>query len=309
MVETMTLLPLALEAKGVSKSYGRQRALDALDFRIERNAIVGLVGPNGAGKSTFFKIVLGLARADSGSVEVLGLDHAKSSLEIRKRIGFLPGDLGFYPSWTGRSWLEFCIACHDAADLRRGVALANALEVPLDRKIKTYSSGMRQKLGILQAIASNAELLILDEPSRGLDPTSQEQFLDLLREEKARGKTILLSSHALGEVDRVADRIEFIGGGRLLDREAVERVREEQRRRLKVSRGAVEIAAIEAIAGVASIEVDGLELSIEIQMGGDVAEVAATLLRLGVLSLEYNRPSLDEIYRRLYLGGKNAVPR
>lgn len=285
--------------RAVAKRYGATIALDGLDLEVARGEIVGLVGPNGAGKSSAFKAMLGLLRLDAGAIEVLGLDVRADSLAVKRRVAYLPGDLAFYASWTGRRFLEFMLAWHPSADLDRAEALARELEVPLERRIKTLSSGMRQKLGIVQALASNAELLLLDEPTRGLDPTSQARFLELLEAARGNGATILLSSHALGEIERVADRCEFIDRGKRVAPDVIARLRESFRRRLRVRPGPLSIGELESLSGIARVESDGADVVLE--LAGDPAACAAELLRRGVESLEYNRPSLEDLYRRLYL--------
>lgn len=291
---------------GVKKRYAATVALDGFDLEVERGAIVGLVGPNGAGKSTAFKAILGLLRPDEGELEVLGLDVRRDSVAIKERVAYLPGDLAFYSSWTGRRFLEFVLAWHPCADLAKADALARELEVPLDRRVKTLSSGMRQKLGIVQALAANAELLLLDEPTRGLDPTSQARFLELIEAARRDGATILLSSHALGEIERVADRCEFVARGKRVPPETIARIRESFRKRLRVRQGALSRGALESIAGVSRVEPDGADLVLE--LSGDPASCAAELLRRGVESLEFNRPSLEDLYRKLYLAESERGP-
>lgn len=290
---------LAVRLRDVAKRYGPTTALDGLSLSVERGEIVGLVGPNGAGKSTAFKALLGLIRLDSGGCEVFGQDVLKHSLAVKRRTAYLPGDLAFYASWNGERFLEFCLAWHPRADHSRARQLARELGVPLDRRIKTLSSGMRQKLGIVLALSSGAELLLLDEPTRGLDPTSQAQFLELLTHARHDGATILLSSHALGEVERVTDRCEFIDRGRRVAPETITRIRRSFQKRLRVRPGPLSCSDLEAIEGVGHVEIEGADCVIELD--GDPASCVAELLRRGVESLEYNRPSLEDLYRRLYL--------
>ena len=292
-----------IAAAALVKRFGPTLALDGFDLNVGPGEIVGFVGPNGAGKSSFLKILVGLVRPDSGSARVFDLDalDGAQSIAIRRRIGFLPGDVGFYAGWTGRRWLAFQLALHPAADLDEADALAEEFEIPLDRKIKTYSSGMRQKLGVVSAFASGAELLLLDEPTRGLDPTSQEQFIARMLLLKERGATIVLSSHALNEIERACDRIEFIAAGRRVDPSVIAKARNEFRTRVRagIPLGDAEFEArVGRLSGVLAIRRDGTDLVIDV---ADVGAALPRLLEIGATSLEYNRPSLEDLYRRLYL--------
>lgn len=292
-----------IAAAALVKRFGPTLALDGLDLNVARGEIVGFVGPNGAGKSSFLKILVGLVRPDSGHARVFGLDalDAKESIAIRRRVGFLPGDVGFYAGWTGRRWLSFQLALHPAADIAEAESLAREFEIPLDRKIKTYSSGMRQKLGVVSAFASGAELLLLDEPTRGLDPTSQEQFIARMLRLKEQGVTTLLSSHALNEIERACDRIEFIAAGRRVDPQVIAKARSEFRTRVRagIPLGDTEFEArVTSLTGVREVRRNGTDLVIDVE---DVAAALPRLLAVGATSLEYNRPSLEDLYRRLYL--------
>lgn len=292
-----------ITATGLEKHFGSTLALDGFDLSIEAGSIVGFVGPNGAGKSSFLKILVGLVRADGGTATVLGRNalDPRDSVAIRRAIGYLPGDLGFYVGWTGIRWLEFQLALHPRVDMANVRALASEFEIPLARKIKTYSSGMRQKLGVVAALGSSAALLLLDEPTRGLDPTSQEQFLAALRRVRASGATILLSSHALNEIERVCDRIEFIAAGRRVEPAVIERARSEFRTRIRagIPSGDPDFESrVANSTGVRATLREGTDLLIDVD---DVGVALPRLLDLGATSLEYNRPSLEDLYRRLYL--------
>lgn len=292
-----------IAAAALVKRFGPTLALDGFDLNVAHGEIVGFVGPNGAGKSSFLKILVGLVRPDSGQARVFDLDalDGARSIAIRRRIGFLPGDVGFYAGWTGRRWLEFQLAWHPKVDFREVETLAEEFEIPLARKIKTYSSGMRQKLGVISALGSGAELLLLDEPTRGLDPTSQEQFIARMLQLKERGATIVLSSHALNEIERACDRIEFIAAGRRVEPAVIAKVRSEFRTRVRagIPLGDTEFEArVTSLTGVREVRRDGTDLVIDVV---DVAAALPRLLAVGATSLEYNRPSLEDLYRRLYL--------
>jgi ABC-2 type transport system ATP-binding protein len=307
MATPATATDRALVARGLVKRYGRRAALDGFDFDVAAGEIVGLVGPNGAGKSTFLKSLVGLVRLDAGEAHVFGRDPQRDGIAVRGRIGYLPGDLGFYPSWPARRFVEFCLSRHPRSDLARAERIAARLELSLAPRIKTYSTGMRQKLGLVQALACGGDLLLLDEPTRGLDPTSQATFLELLLAARAEGASILLSSHQLGEIERICDRVEFVAAGRRLDPARVAATRAAFRRRVKVrlrddegGGAAAGVARLAALPGVLAVERQDDEFVIEIEDGA-LERVVARLFAMAPESLEYNRPTLDELYRRLYL--------
>lgn len=288
-----------LETSDLSKRYGDVRALDGVGLTLAAGEILGFVGPNGAGKSTFMKLVLGVCHPTRGRAAVFGLDAARHSLQVRARIGYLPGDLGLYRNLTGRRLLDFCLSFHAGADPARANALADRFGLPLGQRVKGYSTGMRQKLGLIQAFSVNGELLLLDEPTKGLDPTAQATFFELLAEENAAGRSILLSSHVLEEIERTCDRIVFIERGTLLDEAAIDLVRQRFRRQLRVTFGADDPPDLSTVPGVREVvrERDHIQLHLD----GPIGPALARLAELDVQSIEYNRPSLQDVYRAIYL--------
>ena len=291
----------SIETSGLTKRYGKLLAVDGASLRLDRGETLGFIGPNGAGKSTFMKLLLGIARPTSGSAQVLDLDARRDSVSIRRRVGYLPGDLGFYRNLTGGAFLEFCLSFYQRADRQHARSLSDRFELPLKKKVKDYSTGMRQKLGLIQAFSVGGELLILDEPTKGLDPTSQALVAEMLADQTRLGKSVLLSSHVLEEVERICHRIVFIDRGRILDAETIERARNRFRQTLRVSfRGEV-TPDLSGLAGVAEVRKEGALLML--RLDGPVEPVLQELATLGVESLEYNRPSLADIYRSLYLKG------
>src|SRR5215469_4164771 len=206
----------AIATRGLSKDFGSGRGLFDLDLEVQRGEVFGFLGLNGAGKSTTMRLLLDLIRPSSGSALVLGLDTVTASVEIRRRVGFLPGDLAMYPKLTGRAMLDYLAQLHGGVDPRLRDALAERFHADLDRPIRQLSTGNRQKLGLIQAFMHEPELLILDEPIAGLDPLVQQSFHALLGEVSARGGTVFLSSHTLSEVERVTDRLAILREGRLV---------------------------------------------------------------------------------------------
>ena len=196
----------AIAIAGLSKDYGSGHGLFALELEIEQGEVFGFLGPNGAGKSTTMRLLLDLIKPTSGSALVLGLNTRENSLEIRRRVGFLPGDFALYPKLTGAKVLDYLADLRGGVDRRVRDALTERFDADLDRPIHELSTGNRQKLGLIQAFMHDPELLILDEPIAGLDPLVQQSFHRLLAETSSRGRTVFLSSHTLSEVERVTHR-------------------------------------------------------------------------------------------------------
>ena len=224
----------AIAASGLSKDYGSGRGLFGLDLEVAPGEIFGFLGPNGAGKSTMMRLLLDLIRPTSGSARVLGLDTRKDSVEIRRRVGFLPGDLALYPKLTGRAVLDYLGQLRGGVDPRVRDALAERFDADLDRPVRQLSTGNRQKLGLIQAFMHEPELLILDEPIAGLDPLVQQSFHALLQEVSAEGRTVFLSSHTLSEVERVTQRLAILRQGRLVVVDSLENLRKVAVQRIEI---------------------------------------------------------------------------
>ncbi len=293
----------AIDLAALSKRYGRVPAVDGLTLAIRPGESVGLVGPNGSGKSTTIKMLVGLVRPTSGEGWVFGRSIVRESLEVRRLVGFMPEEVHPYRNMTGREYLAFCLSFHGGRGLDRALDLARKLDLPVDRKTKTYSLGMRVKLGLLQAAAHGPAVLVLDEATKGLDPTSRRQVLDLVREEISRGTTVVLSSHVLSEVERVCTRTEFIRRGRIVSESersaALERL-------LRVATVAFEgevdegaLRSLPAVSGVARLG-PGFRLT----LAGDARETLRALAALPIRSLELRAPGLEDLYAELYLADR-----
>ncbi len=217
----------AVETRALSKTYqGKIRALVGLDLRVERGEVFGYLGPNGAGKSTTIRLLLDLIHATEGSASVLGLDSRRQGVEARRRIGYLPGELRLNDRMTAGEQLDSLARLRGGADDRLREELCERFDLELDRPIRHLSKGNRQKVGLVQAFMHRPELVVLDEPSSGLDPLLQAEVRELLRATAADGRTVFLSSHSLDEVQHAADRVAIIRRGRLVDVDAVEHLRE-----------------------------------------------------------------------------------
>lgn len=289
----------AIRTRGLTKQYGTTQALRGIDLAVRRGDVVGLIGPNGSGKSTTLKILLNLVFPTSGDASVLGFDAVRRSIEIRRRTGFVPDESRLYRAARGRMLLEFAERLHGGrVDVARREALARSLELPLDRRVKTYSTGMKQKLALVIALSHRPELLVLDEPTNGLDPSSRAQVLDLLRREHAAGTTILLSSHVLSELERMCDAIVFLRKGQLVSEEEVAALRVHFARFVRVSFDEeVPDAALRA-RGAKSVVRRKRDLLVEVD--GDVNRFISKIAELPLASIEHRGGDLEDVYRELY---------
>jgi ABC-2 type transport system ATP-binding protein len=211
----MTNQSAAVEIRGLSKSFGRTKALDGLNLKVAPGDITGFLGPNGSGKSTTIRVLLGLLRADGGTVRLLGGDPWRDAVALHRRIAYVPGDVTLWPNLTGQQAIDFlCRLRGNGIDARRRDQLLERFELDPHKKARTYSKGNRQKVAIVAAFACNAELYILDEPTSGLDPLMERAFQQCLAEVADRGAAVLLSSHILAEVEKICDNVTIIRSGR-----------------------------------------------------------------------------------------------
>ena len=224
----------AIETRGLTKVYGSVRAVTELELRVEAGEVFGYLGPNGAGKSTTIRMLLDLIHPTAGAASVLGLDSRRDGVEARRRVGYLPGDLRLNDRMTAREQLDSLARLRGGVDEGLRSELCDRFGVVLDRPIRQLSKGNRQKVGVVQAFMHRPQLLVLDEPTSGLDPLLQAEFRSLVRETAADGRTVFLSSHSLDEVQHVADRIGIIRAGRLVDVDAVGRLRERALRHVAI---------------------------------------------------------------------------
>lgn len=246
----------AIRTVGLTKHYGDVHALVDLDLEVRRGEVFGFLGPNGAGKTTMIRTILDLIRPTRGSATILGLDTHADSVEIRRHIGYLPSDLTMYPDLTGRDLLTYFANLRGGVDWAHVDELAGRLKADLSRKVGELSSGNRQKVGLIQAFMNRPELIIMDEPSTGIDPLVQQEFQDMMREVAADGRTVFLSSHTLSEVQRAADRVGIIRNGHLVDVEGVHDLRSKAIRRVElVFDRPVDAAPFERVAGVREVHV------------------------------------------------------
>ena len=287
-------------ASGLSKDFGSGRGLFGLDLEVGRGEVFGFLGPNGAGKSTTMRLLLDLIRPTSGSARVLGRDTRLHSVEIRRRVGFLPGDLALYPKLSGRAVLGYLARLRGGVDERVRDALVDRFDADVDRPIRQLSTGNRQKLGLIQAFMHEPELLILDEPIAGLDPLVQQSFHALLREVSAQGRTVFLSSHTLSEVERVTDRLAILRQGRLVVVDSLDNLRKVAVQRVEIDFGApVDPEEFRSLQGVKEVEVtSGQTLTISFEGSADA--VVKTAAAHEVRAIRPCDDHLEDIFLRYY---------
>jgi ABC-2 type transport system ATP-binding protein len=289
-----------VDAHGLTKFYGRDRGVVGLDFTVSAGEVFGFLGPNGAGKTTTIRLLLDLIRPTRGRVTLLGSDPRRD-IAIRRRIGYLPGDLRLYERLSARELFTYFAHLRRLPDLGRAPALADRLGLELDRPIKSLSKGNRQKVGLVQAFMHAPALLILDEPTAGLDPLIQQQFYDLVAEVKDEGASVFLSSHVLPEVQHVADRVGLIRDGRLLVVAGVDELRARALTRVEVTFAAQPPA--DAFTGVARArEVERHGRAILFSLEGEADSLVKALGRYRVLALDSHEADLEDIFLSLYRG-------
>ena len=289
----------AIAIRGLSKDYGSGHGLFDLDLEVERGEVFGFLGPNGAGKSTTMRLLLDLIKPTAGTASILGLDTRADSLQIRRRVGFLPGDLAMYRKLTGRAMLDYLASLRGGVDRRRRDALAERFDADLDRPIHELSTGNRQKLGLIQAFMHDPELLILDEPIAGLDPLVQQSFHALLAEVSADGRTVFLSSHTLSEVERVTHRLAILRQGRLVVVDSLENLRRVAVQRLEIEFGEpVPAEQFRSLPGVREVTAD--ELTVTVAFEGTADAVVKAAARHDVQAIRSREDDLEEIFLRYY---------
>jgi ABC-2 type transport system ATP-binding protein len=292
-------MTVAIETSGLAKSYGALTAVAGLDLRVEPGQVFGFLGPNGAGKSTTIRMLLALQRPTAGQASLLGLDSQADSVAIHRRVGYLPGDLALFPRLSGRRHIDWFARARGDPGTALADELVRRFDVELDRPVRQLSKGNRQKIGIVLAFMSRPELLVLDEPTTGLDPLMQNEFGRLLRETAAEGRTVFLSSHELDEVQRVADRVAIIKDGRLLVTDTVDGLRRATPRTMEVTfRRPVPASALEGLDGVRVVAREDRRVVLE--LAGDIGPVLKVIAEHDPADIAARHADLDELFLRFY---------
>lgn len=291
----------AIDTTNLTKRYGDVTALSGLDLEVKSGEIYGFLGPNGAGKSTTIDTLLDFVRPTSGTARVFGLDAQDDSLEIRRRVGTLPDGYRVYDRLTGRQHVRMAIDAKDADDSPRELLERVGIADAIDRKAGGYSKGMTQRLLFGAALAGDPKLLILDEPSSGLDPTSTREMRRIIREENERGTTVFFSSHILGQVEAVCDRVGILRGGELIAEDTIEGLREatsaETGLSVEVDHVPADMDEIRALSGVSGVEVDGNSISISCDDSSKLRVLnALEMADASVLDFTTRNVSLEEVF-------------
>ena len=287
----------AIEIRALHKSFGRTAALDGLDLTVHTGEVHAFLGPNGAGKTTTIRILLGLLRKDSGEASLLGGDPWHDATTLHRRLAYVPGDVTLWPGLTGGEIIDLLGRLRGGIDPKRRQALTERFDLDPAKKARAYSRGNRQKVALIAALASDAELLLLDEPTAGLDPLMEASFRECINEERHDGRTVLLSSHILSEAEALSDRVTIIREGR-----AVETGTLAQMRHLTRDLVDAELAApvsLDGLPGVHDLAVAGTHLRCEVDHDA-LNEVLARLTAAGVRSLLCRPPTLEELFLRHY---------
>ena len=287
-----------IEISGLVKNFGKFRALDGLDLTVQEGEVHGFLGPNGAGKSTTIRVLLGLLRTTGGSATLLGGDPWSDAAQLHRRLAYVPGDVNLWPNLTGGEVIDLLGRLRGGLDEKRRSELLERFELDPTKKGRSYSKGNRQKVALVAALAADVELLLLDEPTSGLDPLMEAVFQDYIQDFRERGRTVLLSSHILAEVERLCDRVSIIRGGRTVETGTLTELRHLTRTSVvaEVDRVPPDLAAL---PGVHDLEVDGQRIVCEIDTA-QLGPVMEHLTGAGLRGLTTSPPTLEELFLRHY---------
>lgn len=292
---------LAIETKDITKYYGKSRGVLGVNLEVNEGEIFGFIGPNGAGKTTTIRLLLNFIFPTSGEARVFGLDCVRDSREIKKHVGYLPGEVSYYGEMTVRRLLAYSGSFYEKDCRDRAQHLAEALELNLDARIENLSMGNKKKVGIVQALMHEPRLLILDEPTSGLDPLMQHKFYSLLMEENQKGTTVFFSSHVLTEVQRLCHRVAIIKDGAILKIEDMNSLRQRQLRRVKLSFAQEDEPALPDIPGILDFHKENGTFGFMYK--GDLQILLSALAKLPVADLIIEEPTLEEVFMHYYEEG------
>ena len=288
----------AISVSGLVKTFGRVRALDGLDLAVAGGEVHGFLGPNGAGKSTTIRVLLGLLRADAGDTRLLGGDPWGDAVELHRRLAYVPGDINLWPNLSGGEAIDLLGRLRGGLDSARRAEMIARFELDPTKKGRTYSKGNRQKVALVAALASDAELLVLDEPTSGLDPLKEAMFRDCIEEVRREGRTVLLSSHILAEVEALCDRVTIIRAGKTVESGSLAELRHLTRTSIAVE--TVDPATgLAALAGVHNLHVEDHRARFDVdssRLDGALRHLAG----FGIRSLTSQPPTLEELFLRHY---------
>jgi len=297
----------AIVMRDVVKTFGRTRALDGLDLQVRTGEVHGFLGPNGAGKSTTVRVLLGLLRPDAGDCTLLDGDPWHDAASLHHRLAYVPGDVSLWPNLSGGEVIDLLGRLRGGLDEKRRADLLERFELDPTKKARTYSKGNRQKVALVAALASDVELLLLDEPTSGLDPLMESQFQQVIRDERSQGRTVLLSSHILSEVEALCDRVSIVRAGRVVESGSLDELRHLTRTSITVEVGTlppglpVDPAVHDLVVEPGASAGDPVRLRFDVESDHLGAALDA-LVPHGVRSLRSEPPTLEELFVRHYNG-------
>ncbi|EIY7154271.1 ABC transporter ATP-binding protein [Enterococcus faecalis] len=291
-----------VEVKRLQKKFGKFQALKDVTFDVNEGEVLGYVGPNGAGKSTTIRALLGIIKASGGSAKIFGKDVWNDSIEIHKNIAYVPGDVYLWPNLSGGEIIDMFLHMHGSFDAARRDELIKKFEFDPKKKARSYSKGNRQKVALIAALASNAELYIFDEPTSGLDPLMEAVFQNEVMRIKAEGKAILLSSHILSEVERLCDKIAIIAAGEIVEYGSLEEMRHLTRYEFKVETKKPAVG-LERLNAVHNLKFDSNKATFQAD-SDKVQEILAVLTEYDVVKIDSNPQTLEELFMHHYTQGR-----
>ena len=287
-----------VEVKGLQKNFGQFQALKDISFEVNAGEVLGYIGPNGAGKSTTIRILLGIIRATQGKVQIFGKDVWQDSIEIHKKIAYVPGDVYLWPNLSGGETIDLFLKLHGASNQEKRDQLIKKFDLNPKKKVRSYSKGNRQKIALIAALATEAELYIFDEPTSGLDPLMEAVFQEEVKALKAAGKAIILSSHILSEVEKLADRVAVIRKGEIVETGTLDDLRHLTRYQYKVETEQ-ETVGLKELSSVHDLQIKENEATFQAD-SDEIDEILKTLLLYGVKKLEATPPTLEDLFMRHY---------
>jgi len=294
---------IIIEAEGIVKKFGKFIALNDIGFRVEDGEVFGFIGPNGAGKTTTIRVLLGILQATEGSARVFGMDAWKEAVKIHRRIAYVPGDVNLWPNLTGGEVIDLFCGLRGKQDRARREKLLKMFDLDPAKKCRAYSKGNRQKVALVAAFASDADLFILDEPTSGLDPLMEQVFQECVLEQKKNGKGIFLSSHILHEVERLCDRVGIIREGRLVETGTLSELRYLTRVQMHIETERTP-DGIEKINGVHSVTKNQGGLTFQVD-SDEIGDVVSFLTQFKLIKLESTPPTLEDLFMRHYGGDED----
>jgi ABC-2 type transport system ATP-binding protein len=297
-----------IEVSGLVKTFGRTRALDGLELSVRPGEVHGFLGPNGAGKSTTIRVLLGLLRADAGTARVLGGDPWKDAVRLHRRIAYVPGDVDLWPNFTGGQAIDLLARLRGGLDRARRDELVERFDLDTSKKGRAYSTGNRQKVALISALASDAELLILDEPTAGLDPLMEAVFQECIAEARAAGRTVLLSSHILAQVEKLCDRVSIIRLGKVVESGALRDMRHLTRTTVEAETERTP-AGLAGLPGVHNVQDGDGQVRFDVD-GEHLGSAINRLAEAGIRNLVSQPPTLEQLFLRHYGDelAENSVP-